>query len=86
MPMFSAYPLFEPRSNVVAKPRPAGNAPTSLLLLSRDMMTEPENPKTWSDWYRFARHALGYGHAESVEYANLRFVEEQNRAVLQHRK
>jgi hypothetical protein len=34
---------------------------------------------TWTDWYRFARDTLGYGHDEAVAYANLRFVEEMNR-------
>jgi hypothetical protein len=48
-------------------------------------MTEPEQPKAWSDWYRFARDELGGTHDESVEYANLRFVEEQNRALLRAR-
>jgi hypothetical protein len=36
----------------------------------------------WTDWYRFARDELGYAHDESTVYANLRFVEEQNRDVL----
>jgi hypothetical protein len=39
-------------------------------------------PKAWSDWYRFARDELGYEHGERVEYANLRYVEEQNRETL----
>jgi hypothetical protein len=39
-------------------------------------------PKGWSRWYRFARDELGFLHDECVEYANLRFVEEQNRATL----
>jgi len=34
----------------------------------------------WNDWYWFARDQLGCAHDESVEYANVRFVEEQNRA------
>ncbi len=42
-------------------------------------------PHGWTDWYRFARDELGYGHAERVEYANLRYVEEQNRASLRRR-
>ena len=46
-------------------------------------MTTSRTPRDWSDWYHFAREALGYEHAESVEYANHRFVEEQNRATLQ---
>jgi hypothetical protein len=49
-------------------------------------MKKSTTPRAWSDWYRFARQALGYEHAESVEYANLRFVEEQNRASLRLRK
>ena len=35
--------------------------------------------KSWSEWYRFARETLGYDKAEATHYANLRFVEEQNR-------
>ena len=38
--------------------------------------------KTWEQWYRLARYALACRHEEAVEYANLRFVEEQNRAAL----
>jgi len=37
---------------------------------------------SWDDWYRFATDVLGYQHAESAEYANLRHVESQNRALL----
>jgi hypothetical protein len=50
--------------------------------------TEPEPqaaPKAWTAWYRFARDKLGYGHEERVEYANLRFVEDQNRETLRRR-
>jgi hypothetical protein len=36
----------------------------------------------WTEWYRFARDQLGLDHGERVEYANLRYVEEQNREVL----
>jgi hypothetical protein len=43
---------------------------------------EPKRPHDWTDWYRFARQELGYAHDESAEYANLRFVEEQNRDAL----
>jgi hypothetical protein len=46
-------------------------------------MTTSRRPRTWRDWYQFARLELGYEHTESVEYANHRFVEEQNRATLQ---
>jgi hypothetical protein len=48
-------------------------------------MARPEDraqAKVWEDWYRLARHALACRHEEAVEYANLRLVEEQNRAVL----
>jgi hypothetical protein len=38
--------------------------------------------KPWDEWYRLAREALACRHEEAVEYANLRFVEEQNRASL----
>jgi hypothetical protein len=37
--------------------------------------------KSWSEWYRFAREKLGYDKLEATHYANLRFVEEQNRAL-----
>jgi hypothetical protein len=44
--------------------------------------SDGETPKAWNDWYRFARDELGYEHGERVEYANLRYVEEQNRETL----
>ena len=50
---------------------------------------EPEPqpaPRAWTAWYRFARDELGYEHEERVEYANLRFVEEQNRETLRRRE
>ena len=40
---------------------------------------KPARPHGWDEWYRFAREDLGYADAESVEYANLRYVEERNR-------
>jgi hypothetical protein len=43
---------------------------------------ETDRPHGWNDWYRFARQELGFAHDESAEYANLRFVEEQNRDAL----
>jgi hypothetical protein len=49
-------------------------------------MSERATPKAWSDWYRFARDEFDFGHEECVEYANLRFVEEQNRASLRARR
>jgi hypothetical protein len=39
-------------------------------------------PHGWAEWYRFAAEELGYEHDERVEYANLRYVEEQNRLTL----
>ena len=43
---------------------------------------DPERPHGWDGWYRFARTELGFAHDEGAEYANLRFVEEQNRDAL----
>ncbi len=42
--------------------------------------------KDWEDWYRLARFTLACRHEEAVQYANLRFVEEQNRALLERRQ
>jgi hypothetical protein len=47
-----------------------------------DELGESKRLYGWTDWYRFAREELGYAHHESAEYANVRFVEEQNRDVL----
>jgi hypothetical protein len=44
--------------------------------------TSPDRPRAWTDWYRFARDELELSHRERVEYANLRYVEEQNRESL----
>ncbi|MEI8105498.1 MAG: hypothetical protein WCH31_06620 [Actinomycetes bacterium] len=35
--------------------------------------------RSWKAWYRLAQEVLGYQHEESVEYANLRSVEDGNR-------
>jgi hypothetical protein len=43
---------------------------------------EPARPHAWIDWYRFAREELDLSHGEGAEYANRRWVEEQNRDVL----
>jgi hypothetical protein len=51
-------------------------------MLSPDVPDDPKRPHGWTDWYRFAREELGFAHDESTEYANLRFVEEQNRDIL----
>jgi len=36
----------------------------------------------WINWYRFARRTLGLERDEAIAYANLRYVEETNRAQL----
>jgi len=41
--------------------------------------SKPSRPRSWDDWYRFAQDELDLAHAESVEYANRRYVEERNR-------
>ena len=46
---------------------------------------EAAHVKAWEEWYRLARYALACRHEEAVQYANLRFVEEQNRASLRSR-
>ena len=48
------------------------------------MASAPEGSdrKAWEAWYRLAREALACRHQEAIEYANLRFVEEQNHAML----
>jgi hypothetical protein len=61
--------------------------PLQLQGASADTETMPrtvEVPKSmsWEDWYRLARNTLQCRREEAVEYANLRFVEEQNRASL----
>ena len=43
---------------------------------------EASGVKAWEEWYRLARYSLACRHEEAVQYANLRFVEEQNRASL----
>jgi len=48
-------------------------------------MPDSSHPHSWDDWYGFAQKELGLLHDECVEYANLRYVEEQNRAVLRAR-
>jgi hypothetical protein len=40
------------------------------------------NSTRWAEWYRLARYALACSHHEAVQYANPRFVEEQNRETL----
>jgi hypothetical protein len=51
-------------------------------------MARPEQVselKAWEQWYRLARHSLACRHVEAVQYANLRFVEEQNRESLRRK-
>ncbi len=50
--------------------------------MAKEKATEMDGRRltTWIDWYRFARRDLEYTHGEAVLYANVRFVEEQNRA------
>jgi hypothetical protein len=47
-------------------------------------MTAPRI-RGWINWYRFARVTLDQDHGEAVLYANLRHVEESNRALLKGR-
>jgi hypothetical protein len=42
-------------------------------------------PTAWEEWYRFALETLDYEHGEAVDYANARYVEEQNLARLRAR-
>jgi hypothetical protein len=39
-------------------------------------------PEAWETWYRFAVEKLELEHSEAVEYANARYVEDQNHARL----
>jgi len=49
-------------------------------------MSEGQRLTTWIEWYRFARRALEFGHAEASTYATARYVEEQNRVVTRERR
>jgi hypothetical protein len=40
---------------------------------------ETRRLKSWSEWYRFACETLRYDKVEATHYANIRYVEEQNR-------
>ena len=42
-------------------------------------MNDSRRLTSWIDWYRFARRTLGLHHTEAASYANVRYVEEQNR-------
>ena len=39
-------------------------------------------PEAWETWYRFAVETLELEQGEAVEYANARYVEDQNHARL----
>jgi hypothetical protein len=52
---------------------------------SSEKLSPARRPHAWKEWYRFARDELDFGHDERVEYANLRYVEEQNRESLRVR-
>jgi len=54
-------------------------------MIRRSVERPSQPPRAWTAWYRFARDELGYEHAERVEYANLRYIEELNRATLRRR-
>jgi hypothetical protein len=45
-------------------------------------MKQEKRLTSWIDWYRFARETLAYPQTEAVVYANLRYLEEQNRQRL----
>ncbi len=49
-------------------------------------MGDGQRLTTWIEWYRFARHAFEFGHAEASAYATARYVEEQNRVVVRERR
>ena len=36
--------------------------------------------RSWTEWYRFATETLRFDRVEATHYANLRYVEEQNRS------
>ena len=41
---------------------------------------QSKRPESWSEWYAFARETLEYEPHEAIAYANLRYVEDLNRA------
>ncbi len=61
------------------------NLPSVGCIVGAEPEPQPA-PRAWTAWYRFARDELGYEHEERVEYANLRFVEEENRETLRRRE
>jgi hypothetical protein len=53
-----------------------------MALATRPIEPEPD-AGSWGRWYELARALLGYEHEEAVEYANHRFVEDENRPSAQ---
>jgi hypothetical protein len=49
-------------------------------MVSRRDETADRRLTSWVEWYRFARRELEYAHGEAVVYANIRTVEDLNRA------
>jgi hypothetical protein len=49
-------------------------------MVSRDDEMADRRLESWAEWYRFARRVLAYAHGEAVVYANVRTVEDLNRA------
>jgi hypothetical protein len=41
---------------------------------------------SWIEWYRLARQEFEYAHGEAVVYANVRTVEDLNRARRPHQQ
>jgi len=73
-----------PDSHAGAESLPARNRvltpPGGARATTEVMTVTPING--WINWYRFARRTLGLERDEAIAYANLRYVEETNRAQL----
>ena len=54
--------------------------PHGTLESYNDRMQE-NRPRSWRDWFTFARETLGYEPQEATEYANLRYTEDLNRSA-----
>jgi hypothetical protein len=52
----------------------------TVSMVSRGDETADRRLTSWVEWYRFARRELEYAHGEAVVYANIRTVEDLNRA------
>lgn len=55
------------------------NTVSEMSIDSTPSLRPAARPHGWDEWYRFAHDELGQSEAESVEYANRRYVEERNR-------